>query len=113
MLKSGGYLTYLVGKWHLGFATWAMTPVRRGFGYFYGMYGGFAHYFSHMSAEPAGPGVYFVMVLIATLLEYTFCLFIMVLVINRVITHLSLYYITCWYIFDKLSVLGNTLYMYI
>ena len=80
MLKSGGYLTYLVGKWHLGFATWAMTPVRRGFGYFYGMYGGFAHYFSHMSAEPAGPGVYFVMVLIATLLEYTFCLFIMVLV---------------------------------
>lgn len=52
MLKEGGYKTYLVGKWHLGFAKWAMTPVRRGFDYFYGMYGGFAHYFSHISAEP-------------------------------------------------------------
>lgn len=52
ILKTGGYVTYLVGKWHLGFAKWAMTPVRRGFDYFYGMYGGFAHYFSHISAEP-------------------------------------------------------------
>ena len=28
---------------------------RRGFDYFYGMYGGFADYFTHISAEPESP----------------------------------------------------------
>ena len=51
-------MTYLIGKWHLGFSQWAMTPVRRGFDYFYGMYGGFAQYFSHLSGEPKGPGAF-------------------------------------------------------
>lgn len=27
-LKAVDYNTYLIGKWHLGFADWAMTPTR-------------------------------------------------------------------------------------
>ena len=36
-LQDCGYHTYLVGKWHLGFAHDWMRPERRGFDYFYGM----------------------------------------------------------------------------
>ena len=32
-----------------------IVPLRRGFDYFYGMYGGFADYFTHISAEPESP----------------------------------------------------------
>ena len=56
-LKEVGYKTYLFGKWHLGFAEWGMTPLRRGFDYFYGMYGGSATYYTHLSYEgPRTPG---------------------------------------------------------
>ncbi|MDP0492149.1 MAG: arylsulfatase [Verrucomicrobiota bacterium JB023] len=42
-LKSGGYRTYAVGKWHLG--TGSLIPVRQGFDNFYGFYGGWSNYF--------------------------------------------------------------------
>ncbi len=39
-LKSAGYRTNLVGKWHMGYSTWSRTPTFRGFDSFYGYYGG-------------------------------------------------------------------------
>ncbi|MGD9417990.1 MAG: arylsulfatase [Verrucomicrobiota bacterium JB025] len=47
-LKSVGYRTYAVGKWHLG--TGSLIPVQQGFDNFYGFYGGYSDYF------PAGIG---------------------------------------------------------
>ena len=37
MLRSAGYSTHLVGKWHLGYCHPDYTPIRRGFDTFYGM----------------------------------------------------------------------------
>jgi arylsulfatase A-like enzyme len=36
-LQGYGYRTALVGKWHLGFQSWAYTPLYRGFDSFYGI----------------------------------------------------------------------------
>jgi len=55
IMKEGGYKTYLVGKWHLGYSKWDYTPIKRGYDYFFGMYGGFSDYFTHISAEPESP----------------------------------------------------------
>lgn len=38
-LKSAGYRTNLIGKWHLGWSTDSKTPYHRGFDYFYGFLG--------------------------------------------------------------------------
>ena len=38
MKEFGGYSTYAIGKWHLGFATWEHTPLYRGFDHFNGFY---------------------------------------------------------------------------
>ena len=46
-LQSLGYKTHMVGKWHLGFCNYDMTPTHRGFDTFYGMYNGKAGYFNH------------------------------------------------------------------
>ncbi|MGH7678579.1 MAG: sulfatase-like hydrolase/transferase [Gemmatimonadaceae bacterium] len=46
MLKSAGYDTSLVGKWHLGFAP-EFSPLRHGFDEFFGIKGGGADYFTH------------------------------------------------------------------
>lgn len=43
-LKSAGYTTGIVGKWHLG-ATPDLHPLKRGFGEFYGFLGGAHDYF--------------------------------------------------------------------
>ena len=43
-LQALGYSTHLVGKWHLGFCSWDMTPTFRGFDSFYGMYLGKGRY---------------------------------------------------------------------
>jgi arylsulfatase A-like enzyme len=38
-LRTAGYATHIIGKWHMGFSTWAKTPLYRGFDTFFG-YGG-------------------------------------------------------------------------
>jgi arylsulfatase A-like enzyme len=46
LLKSAGYDTALVGKWHLGFLP-EFSPLRHGFDEFFGIKGGGADYFTH------------------------------------------------------------------
>lgn len=48
LMKTGGYETALIGKWHLGF-TREQSPVQNGFDYFFGIHGGGADYFSYRS----------------------------------------------------------------
>ena len=48
-LQSQGYKTHFIGKWHLGFCNYNMTPTYRGFDTFYGLYNGKADYYSHIS----------------------------------------------------------------
>ncbi|KAL8592585.1 hypothetical protein ACOMHN_026515 [Nucella lapillus] len=46
-LKSLGYATHMVGKWHLGFCNWKYTPTYRGFDSFYGFYSAAEDYYDH------------------------------------------------------------------
>uniref|UniRef100_T1IPA0 Sulfatase N-terminal domain-containing protein n=1 Tax=Strigamia maritima TaxID=126957 RepID=T1IPA0_STRMM len=50
-----GYKTTLVGKWHLGFCSWAYTPNHRGFTSFFGYYNGEETYYSHVCARNNTP----------------------------------------------------------
>jgi arylsulfatase A-like enzyme len=47
-LKSVGYETAIVGKWHLGFVTPDYLPTHRGFDHQYGHYNGALDYFTHI-----------------------------------------------------------------
>ena len=40
----GGYTTYAVGKWHMGYASAHLLPTARGFDHFFGFYQGAIHY---------------------------------------------------------------------
>jgi arylsulfatase A-like enzyme len=51
LLKKNNYETYLVGKWHLGFAP-AFSPRKNGFDEFFGFHGGAIDYISH--TDPQG-----------------------------------------------------------
>ena len=51
LLKTNGYATYLVGKWHLGFLP-ASSPIKNGFDEFFGFHGGAIDYISH--TDPSG-----------------------------------------------------------
>lgn len=48
-LKSAGYNTHLIGKWHLGFYERAYNPIQRGFDSFFGYYFGFIDYYNYTS----------------------------------------------------------------
>ncbi|PAV64765.1 hypothetical protein WR25_26253 [Diploscapter pachys] len=50
-LRSLGYSTYLIGKWHLGYCKREFLPTRRGFDYFYGFYGPQSGYFNHSADQ--------------------------------------------------------------
>lgn len=50
-LKSKGYQSHLVGKWHQGFFTKDYTPTRRDFDSFFGYYQGHQDYFTHIAKE--------------------------------------------------------------
>ncbi|XP_070553416.1 arylsulfatase B-like [Ptychodera flava] len=45
-LKELGYTNYMVGKWHLGFCRWDVTPTYRGFDSFFGIYNPLIEYYS-------------------------------------------------------------------
>eukprot|EP00927_Polykrikos_kofoidii_P020181 TRINITY_DN1950_c0_g1_i2.p1 TRINITY_DN1950_c0_g1~~TRINITY_DN1950_c0_g1_i2.p1 ORF type:complete len:545 (+),score=69.13 TRINITY_DN1950_c0_g1_i2:74-1708(+) len=46
-LAEAGYRCHMVGKWHIGHASWMHTPTFRGFESFFGLYSGGADHFEH------------------------------------------------------------------
>merc|ERR1712038_147777 len=46
-LKSMGYATHLIGKWHLGFCDESCVPTSRGFDSFFGFYGSHINHYKH------------------------------------------------------------------
>ena len=54
LMKSAGYSTHGLGKWHLGYASWNMTPIERGFDSYFGMFQGDQFYYNHTMQVPAG-----------------------------------------------------------
>ena len=46
IVKEGGYETYLIGKWHLGYKP-EFSPLKNGFDYFFGFHAGAIDYISH------------------------------------------------------------------
>jgi arylsulfatase A-like enzyme len=53
LLRTAGYRTALVGKWHLGFLP-AFSPLKSGYDEFFGFFGGGMTYFTHKSGPPRG-----------------------------------------------------------
>jgi arylsulfatase A-like enzyme len=56
LLKTAGYGTTLVGKWHLGYLP-DFSPLKSGYDHFFGIFGGAADYFNHgADAQRTGAG---------------------------------------------------------
>ena len=49
------YQTYAIGKWHVGYANWSMTPTHRGFDSFFGYFQGCQSYYNHSYWSPHYP----------------------------------------------------------
>jgi hypothetical protein len=49
LLRTAGFRTAMIGKWHLGFESWAHTPEARGFDSFFGFYAGSTDYYTQQS----------------------------------------------------------------
>ncbi|XP_077560798.1 arylsulfatase I-like [Haemaphysalis longicornis] len=58
-LKELGYETHIVGKWHLGYASYNYTPTYRGFDSFYGQYTGPIDYYSNILTFAGHEGIDF------------------------------------------------------
>jgi arylsulfatase B/arylsulfatase I/J len=55
LLKTKGYVTHAIGKWHLGYATKAYTPTHRGYDTFFGYYNAMTEdYWEHTHSISAG-----------------------------------------------------------
>lgn len=50
-MKKRGYNTHMVGKWHLGHAKFAYTPLQNGFDSFLGIYGGGADHWTYHNGK--------------------------------------------------------------
>lgn len=58
LLKNAGYVTALVGKWHLGWKP-EYSPNRHGFDYFFGFKAGFIDFYTHTTPDsPTGKDLY-------------------------------------------------------
>jgi arylsulfatase A-like enzyme len=57
LLGGAGYETALIGKWHLGWKP-EFGPNRHGYQQFYGVLSGASDYFTHRSADSAGPDLW-------------------------------------------------------
>uniref|UniRef100_A0A7S0FUS0 Sulfatase N-terminal domain-containing protein n=1 Tax=Pyrodinium bahamense TaxID=73915 RepID=A0A7S0FUS0_9DINO len=50
-LNEVGYMSYAIGKWHLGWESWSMTPLGRGFHRYFGNQGNPLDHYTHCSSE--------------------------------------------------------------
>lgn len=57
LLKSSGYETALIGKWHLGWKP-EFGPNRHGFDEFFGPLSGAGDYFTHVASDTGGPDLW-------------------------------------------------------
>eukprot|EP01084_Bolivina_argentea_P048345 89087_1 len=51
LLRKVNYTNHMLGKWHLGYAAWNMTPTGRGFDSHFGYFNGAEDYYTHEIGE--------------------------------------------------------------
>ena len=59
ILKSAGYATHLIGKWHLGYFQSNHTPTHRGFDSHFGYWSGKEDYWDHCESDGGMSGLDF------------------------------------------------------